>query len=89
MNKLEDKLKIGVSVIAGGLAVYGLESFRVTDQLIKYEIGKASYLGEGYKNFVGYIAPVTTRLFIDGGIGILCGLLTHEALSKLKDRGKK
>lgn len=59
---LKDKLNLGASVLAGGLAVYASEKFGLTDFIVNYQIGLVSSLGE--KEFAKIISP-GTELFWD------------------------
>jgi len=80
--KLNDKLKIGTSILAGGLAIYATEKIGLSDLIVNHEIWKASYFGEWAKSAAEYLSPLT-RISGDFGMGAVAGLLTYAGLEIL------
>jgi len=80
-KSLKNKSKTLASLAIAGLTVYGLEKLGITDFTIGYEINRLSYFGEWTKNFAEFTAPVA-RVFYDGLLGGLAGLLTYNILDK-------
>ncbi len=78
---LKDKLNLGASVLAGGLAVYASEKFGLTDFIVNYQIDMVSSLGE--KEFARIISP-GTKLSWDIGAFVLIKDMISIGLEELE-----
>ena len=69
--KLNDKINIASSAIVGGLVIFALEEFGISQEVMDYQIYKAFY-SETFREINLALAPVS-RIVWDSAAGILAG----------------